>query len=123
MNAPVSQMHRCFAPVPVSELLAALNDPDWPVRLAAIVALGARRQMRNGVRKPRRARRWAVCENRTRNLLRGHPAGFSIGVRLLVFFQRRHDDLGAVGVSPMHGLAVMAERLPGEPLGVISGLG
>src|SRR5436190_24036980 len=43
MNAPVSQMHRCFAPVPVSELLAALDDPDWPVRLAAIVALGDRR--------------------------------------------------------------------------------
>jgi len=43
MRAPVARMNHCFTGPPVSELLAALDDPDWPVQLAALVALGDRR--------------------------------------------------------------------------------
>jgi len=49
MNAPVNRMNRCIALSQVPgdearrELLATLDVPEWPVRLAALVALGDRR--------------------------------------------------------------------------------
>ena len=44
MNTPYDGMERCMdAATPVATLIATLDNPDWQIRFAAIVALGDRR--------------------------------------------------------------------------------
>ena len=66
----------------------------------------------------RRKRRGAVARARSRK--RNHPLGLGL---LLVFPEGGNDDVRVAGIGAVDRLAVVAESLLGEALGIPGGLG